>query len=88
MPGRGPALDVLPEATGLPRPERVRVAVVDGQFFDAQVGKRVPQEGFAAKTVWGWIAWALAGRKVSSRQLGRQRENGSAAARHDAQRFE
>ena len=57
------ALGALPEAAGLPRPERVRVAVVDGQFFDAQVGKPVPQEGFAAKTVWGWIAWALAGRE-------------------------
>ncbi len=57
------ALDALPEATGLPRPEGVRVAVVDGQFFDARVGKRVPQESFVAKTVWGWIAWALAGRE-------------------------
>ena len=55
------ALDALPEAIGLPRPEQVRVAVVDGQFFDAQVGKRVPNGDFAAKTVWGWIAWALAG---------------------------
>ena len=55
------ALDALPEASGLPRPERVRVAVVDGQFFDARVGKRVPKEGFAANTVWGWIAWALGG---------------------------
>ena len=57
------ALDALPEAAGLPRPERVRVAVVDGQFFDAQVGKRAPLEDFAAKTVWGWIAWALAERE-------------------------
>ena len=57
------ALDALPEATGLPRPEGVRVAVVDGQFFDAQVGKRVQQRSFVAKTVWGWIAWALAGRE-------------------------
>ena len=55
------ALDALPEASGLPRPERVRVAVVDGQFFDARVGKHVPKEGFAANTVWGWIAWALGG---------------------------
>ena len=55
------ALDALPEATGLPRPDRVRVAAVDGQFFDAQVGKRLPGEGFSAKTIWGWMAWALAG---------------------------
>ena len=56
------ALDILPEASGLPRPERVRVAVVDGQFFDARVGKRVPDgNGAAARTLWGWIAWALGG---------------------------
>ncbi len=56
------ALDTLPEASGLPRPERVQVAVVDGQFFDAQVGKRVPDgNGAAARTLWGWIAWALGG---------------------------
>ena len=55
------ALDALPEAAGLPRPEGVRVAVVDGQFFDATNGKRVPQEGFAVRTIWGWIAWALDG---------------------------
>ena len=57
------ALDALPEAVGLPRPERVRVAVVDGQFFDATTGKRVPKEGFTAKTIWGWIAWAIGGRE-------------------------
>ena len=56
------ALDALPEASGLPRPERVRVAVVDGQFFDARVGKRVPDgNGVTARTLWGWIAWALGG---------------------------
>lgn len=57
------ALDALPEADRAAPPGAG--AVVDGQFFDAQVGKRVPQEGFAAKTVWGWIAWALAGREVA-----------------------
>ena len=56
------ALDALPEAVGLPRPDGVRVAVVDGQFFDATTGKRAPAETFAARTVWGWIAWALGGR--------------------------
>ena len=54
-------LDAVPEAAGLPRPEGVRVAVVDGQFFDATNGKRVPKEGFATRTIWGWIAWALGG---------------------------
>ena len=57
------ALDALPEAKGLPRPAGVNVAVVDGQFFDVAVGKQVPQEGFAVQTIWGWIAWALGGRK-------------------------
>ena len=56
------ALDALPEAAGLPRLDGVRVAVVDGQFFDATTGKRAPAETFAARTVWGWIAWALGGR--------------------------
>ena len=56
------ALDVLPEAAGLPRPQNVRIAAVDGQFFDAQVGKSLPGEDFSAQTIWGWIAWALAGR--------------------------
>ena len=55
------ALDALPEASGLPRPDRVRVAVVDGQFFDATSGKRAPNEAITAKTLWGWIAWALGG---------------------------
>ena len=56
------ALDALPEAAGLPRPDGVRVAVCDGQFFDATTGKRAPGEPFAARTVWGWIAWMLGGR--------------------------
>ncbi len=56
-------LDTLPEAVGLPKPESVRVAVVDGQFFDATSGKRVPSGDITARTVWGWIAWALGGRE-------------------------
>ena len=56
------ALDALPEAAGLARPEAVRVAVVDGQFFDPTNGKRMPGEDCTAKTVWGWIAWSLGGR--------------------------
>lgn len=57
------ALDVLPEAVGLPRPEGVRVAVVDGQFFDSTSGKHVPGEDITAKTLWGWIGWSLGGRE-------------------------
>ncbi len=55
------ALDALPEATGLPRPEGVRVAVVDGQFFDSTSGKRIPDGEISARTLWGWIAWSLGG---------------------------
>ena len=61
VPGRGRHWTLCGKRPGLPRPDRVRVAAVDGQFFDAQVGKRLPGEGFSAKTIWGWIAWALAG---------------------------
>ena len=56
------ALDALPEAAGLPRPEGVRVAVVDGQFFDPTDGKRAPNGEVSARTIWGWVAWALGGR--------------------------
>src|SRR5438132_12286773 len=35
------ALDVLREAQGLARPEKVRTAVFDGQFFDATKGKEI-----------------------------------------------
>ena len=57
------ALDALPEAAGLPRPEGVRVAVVDGQFFDPTSGKRTQSAGITARTLWGWVAWALGGRE-------------------------
>ena len=57
------ALDALPEAAGLPRPQHVRVAVVDGQFFDATTGKHFRKDVFTARTIWGWIAWALGGRE-------------------------
>ncbi len=56
------ALDALPEAAGLPRPNGVRVAVVDGQFFDATNGKPASGTDISARTLWGWIAWALGGR--------------------------
>ena len=57
------ALDKLPEAVGLARPEEVRVAVVDGQFFDPTNGKVMPSENITAKTVWGWVALSLGGRE-------------------------
>src|SRR5271166_3181144 len=57
------ALDVLPEAQGLPRPANVHTAVFDGQFFDATNGKEIPGEKFRAQTLWGWIAWSLGGKK-------------------------
>ena len=53
------ALDVIPEGKGLPRPQGVRWAVFDGQFFDATRGKKIPGEEFRAQTMWGWIAWSL-----------------------------
>lgn len=57
------ALDLVPEGCGLPKPGKVRVAVFDGQFFDAKTGKMVPGEDFRARTMWGWIAWALGGKE-------------------------
>ena len=56
-------LDALPEAAGLPRPEGVRVAVVDGQFSDPTGGKRAQGEDITARTLWGWVGWALGGRE-------------------------
>jgi hypothetical protein len=67
------ALDVIPEAEGLPRPKKVRTAVFDGQFFDATNGKVVPGEKFRAQTVWGWVAWSLGG-KAGYEMLRRQDE--------------
>jgi len=57
------ALDVIPEGKELSRPGVARTAVFDGQFFDATKGKKIPEENFSARTMWGWIAWSLAGRK-------------------------
>ena len=54
------ALDTLPEAKGLAKPGKVRVAVVDGQFFNATQGKE--DKGVRVKTVWGWIALSLGGK--------------------------
>jgi hypothetical protein len=55
------ALDVIPEGTTLPHPGSVRTAAFDGQFFSAINGKRIPEIGVTARTMWGWIAGALAG---------------------------
>lgn len=56
------ALNRLPEGQNLPDPGKVRVALLDGQYFDATTGKQVPGESFRAHTMWGWIAWSLGGR--------------------------
>lgn len=57
--GNRKALDVLPEAKGLESPTGVRVAVVDGQFFNAQQGKE--SDGIRPQTLWGWVALKLGG---------------------------
>ncbi len=57
------AFDQIPEGVGLPKPGNVRVAVFDGAFFDATNGKAIPGEKFRARTLWGWIAWSLGGKK-------------------------
>jgi Protein of unknown function (DUF499) len=71
------ALDVLPEAQGLPRPANVHTAVFDGQFFDATKGKEIPGEKFRAQTMWGWIAWSLGGKK--SYEIMRQQDENRVA---------
>jgi hypothetical protein len=53
------ALDVIPEGTALPHPGPVRTAAFDGQFFSAVNGKRIPGTDVTAKTMWGWVGWAL-----------------------------
>jgi hypothetical protein len=55
------ALDVVPEGTGLPKPEAVRTAVFDGQFFNPTEGKTDPKTGIQARTPWGWVACRLGG---------------------------
>lgn len=53
------ALNVIPEGSSLPVCPMCRVAVFDGQFFDAVKGKVIPGEDFRARTMWGWIGWSL-----------------------------
>jgi hypothetical protein len=55
------ALNVIPEGKSLPDCPQSRVAVFDGQFFDATNGKEIPGQNFRAHTMWGWIAWSLGG---------------------------
>ena len=50
------ALDAIAEAKGFARPEGVKVAVFDGEKFDARQGKKV-KDGRIIQTMWGWIAW-------------------------------
>ena len=57
------ALNAVPEGKTLPECEKSRVAVFDGQFFDATNGKSIPGENFRARTMWGWIAWSLGGKE-------------------------
>lgn len=57
------AFDQIPEGVGLPKPGKVRVAVFDGAFFDATNGKPIPGEKINARTMWGWIAGSLGGKK-------------------------
>lgn len=51
------ALDQIPDVAGLPNPGPVRVAVFDGEKFDALTGKEV--DGQRVRTIWGWLAWQL-----------------------------
>jgi hypothetical protein len=59
--GNRKALDSIPEGKGLADPGKVRVAVVDGQFFNAQQGKEA--DGIQVRTLWGWLALKLGGKK-------------------------
>lgn len=54
-----PALNAIPEGKVLPDCPKSRVAVFDGQFFDATNGKEIPGQNFRTRTMWGWIAWSL-----------------------------
>jgi len=59
---RRETLDVVPEGKDLPRPQAGRIAVFDGQFFDATNGKKMPGTDEHARTMWGWIAFSLGGK--------------------------
>jgi hypothetical protein len=61
------ALAQIPDLTDLPDPGRVRVAVFDGEKFDALVGREISGPACAAgaagrqriRTIWGLLAWQL-----------------------------
>ena len=55
------ALDAVPEGKALPKPGKVRTAVFDGQFFSPANGKDLPGGKGKVNTLWGWVAWSLAG---------------------------
>jgi hypothetical protein len=55
------ALDVIPEGKLLPNPGKVNTAVFDGQFFSAANGKDLPGGKARVRTLWGWVAWSIAG---------------------------
>jgi hypothetical protein len=71
------ALEVIPEGRSLPECPIGRVAVFDGQFFDATNGKDIPGENFKARTLWGWIAWSLG--KMPGYELVRQQDESRVA---------
>ena len=56
------ALDAIPEGKDLPRSGVARIAVFDGQFFDATNGKKMPGTDEYARTMWGWVAFSLGGK--------------------------
>ena len=55
------ALDSIPEGKALPNIGKVRTAVFDGQFFSPSNGKDFPGGKGKANTLWGWVAWSIAG---------------------------
>jgi hypothetical protein len=59
--GSRKALDVIPEGKHMPDPGKVNIAVVDGQFFNAQKGKE--SEGIQAQTLWGWLGLKIGGKQ-------------------------
>jgi len=73
--GNRKALDVLPEAKGLAKPADVRVAVVDGQHFNAQQGKET--DGIRVKTLWGWLALKLGGKAAYEEMRANDEERGT-----------